>query len=560
MQMNRLKTPLVSRLIMMFAMLVLSGCLAPPPAPGEAGALGTAPAPEPLAGAGRKRGPLPVAEALDELGPAGTKTGQVCSDEEGDPGDPEAQADMQVLAAADEAAPEDEGQTELEDQLVFQLPVVENDKVRHYIEYYTGRGQNGLRRVLERSGRYLPMMQEIFADEGLPPELSYLALIESGFNPFAVSSASATGPWQFMEGTARLYDLKNDRWRDERRDPVKSTRAAARHLRDLHQRFNGNWPLAIAAYNAGSGRVENAVRSGGSDDFWQLSRAGHLPRETRNYLPKLYAVLHIVQDPVRYGLDNLQYQPPLAYDTVQLPGGTNLAMVADLCDNDKDSLRYLNPELKRMAVPPDASPYPLRIPVGQEQDFKLALARVPAGQLNAAQRHRIRSGDTPYKVARQYGIKVQDLLAVNRIDNPRSLKVGDELILPTDGASVPPAAGPVVGTAQATTTYQVRKGDSLWSIARRFQVKVQDLTAWNGLTRKSVLQPGTTIQLAAAPQRAEGGQRIVYQVRPGDTLWAISQRFALDVHQILDWNQLERDQVLQPGQKLTLLLPSDGRG
>ena len=559
MQMNRLKTPVVSRLIMMFAMLVLSGCLAPPPSPGEAGALGTAPAPEPLAGGGRKRGPLPVAEALDELGPARTKIGQVCSDEEGDPEDPEAQEDMQVLAAADEAAPEDEGRTELEDQLVFQLPVVENDKVRHYIEYYTGRGQNGLRRVLERSGRYLPMMQEIFTGEGLPPELSYLALIESGFNPFAVSSASATGPWQFMEGTARLYDLKNDRWRDERRDPVKSTRAAARHLRDLHQRFNGNWPLAIAAYNAGSGRVENAVRSGGSDDFWVLSRGGHLPRETRNYLPKLYAVLHIVQDPARYGLDNLQYQPPLTFDTVQLPGGTNLAMVADFCDNDKDSIRYLNPELKRLAVPPDAGPYPLRIPFGQEQDFKLALARVPAGQLNGAQRHRIRPGDTPYKLARQYGIKVQDLLAVNRIDNPRSLKVGDELIVPADGARVASDARPVAGAAQATPTYQVRKGDTLWSIARRFQVKVQDLTAWNGLTRQSVLHPGTTIQLAAA-QRDEAWQRIVYQVRPGDTLWAISQRFALDVHQILDWNQLDRNQVLQPGQKLTLLLPRDGRG
>jgi membrane-bound lytic murein transglycosylase D len=533
------------------------------------------------------------------------------------PQDPETLEDMELLSDADTQPPEDEGVTAVEKDPVYDLPVVENDKVRYFIDYYAKRGNRGFRRWLERSGRYLPMMQAIFVEEGLPKDLAYLAMIESGFNARACSRANAVGPWQFIASTGRMYGLDNNWWRDERRDPVKATRAAARHLRDLHTRFDGNWPLAIAAYNAGAGKVSQAIRRTGTRDFWKISRTRHLRSETRNYLPKLYAVLHIAKNPAKYGFENISYQTPLAFDEVPLPGSTDLDIVARLCNVSYREIQQLNPELKRGCTPPDVKDYPIRIPAGQREAFLTAYADIPASRRANYRHYRIRSGDTLGALAMRYGIKTRDIMSLNRIKNPRTLRVGRDLILPLrpDYTSAPMAALGDDYIHSRTRTYKVRKGDSLWRIARRFGVSTGQLAAWNGMRSDDVLRPGKILKVtgdSSVPTRtakvyrvrsgdslwtiarkldvtvnqlcgwnglqrdtvlkpgmalkhagtsvASQPRKIIYHVRSGDSLWSISRRFDLAVVQIRNWNNLGRNHVLKPGQKLTLLVGDDHRG
>lgn len=533
------------------------------------------------------------------------------------PDDPETLEDMELLSDVDKLPPDDEGVTAVEVDQVYDISVVKNEKVRYFIDYYANRGSRGFRRWLERSGRYLPMMQAIFAEEGLPKDLAYLAMIESGFNEKACSRANAVGPWQFMAGTGKMYGLDNEWWRDERRDPVKSTIAAARHLRDLYARFDNDWNLAIAAYNAGSGKVGQAIRNAGSRDFWKLSREGHLPAETRNYLPKLFAVLHIAKNPAKYGFENIQYQDELVYDEVTLPSSTDLDIVARLCGVENDAIQKLNPELKRWCTPPGIKDYKLRIPAGTRDTFLSAFTEIPANQRANYSHYRIRSGDTLGALAARFGIKTRDIMTLNRIKSPRSLRVGTQIILPlspdyTQNAlasfgdaydrtpvrshkirqgdtlwniarrydmtprqladqngmrvnavlrpgKVLKVAGSATASARPTETYKVRSGDNLWSIAKRFGVSTDRLCAWNDMGKASVLKPGMVLKLSGV---ATGKQprKIVYHVRSGDSLWSISRRFSLPVGKIRSWNHLASNQVLRPGQKLTLHVSSEYRG
>jgi len=531
--------------------------------------------------------------------------------------DPETIEDLELLSDADKLPPEDEGVTAIEQDSIYDLPVVENEKVRYFIDYYTNRGSRGFRRWLERSGRYVPMMQAIFAEHGLPGDLVYLVMIESGFNEKARSRANAVGPWQFMAGTGKLYDLKNDWWFDERRDPVKATVAAARHLRDLYARFDGEWNLAIAAYNAGAGKVGQAIRNADSRDFWKICRMGHLPQETRNYLPKLYAVLHIAKNPAKYGFENIDYQAPLAYDVVELPGSTDLDIVARLCDVEMDEIQKLNPELKRWCTPPGIKDYKLRIPAGKREAFLTAFAEVPVSRRASYHHYRIRSGDTLGAIAARFSIKTQDIMRLNRIKNPRSLRIGTDLILPLrpDFQLASVASMEDDNGHAEKLSYRVRSGDSLWSIARRFSVTTEQLAAWNGMRSDGILKPGKVIKVAGgSATRSRSGvsykvrsgdslwsiarshgttvkqvcalnnlrgdsvlkpgmvlkmsgtaasapaRKVVYQVQSGDSLWSISRRFDLAVGQICNWNNLAKNQVLRPGQTLTLHVPADRRG
>jgi membrane-bound lytic murein transglycosylase D len=312
---------------------------------------------------------LPEEESLEET------TVATVADEDSAPLDPEALEDMQLLTDEDLAPPEDEGITDVENQVEFDLPVVENDKVRYFIDYFTGPARSGFTRWLERSGCYLPMMREVFAEEGLPEDLAYLPMIESGFNARACSRAQAVGLWQFMESTGRIYNLHNDWWKDERRDPVKATHAAARHLGDLYRHF-GDWYLALAAYNAGSGKMERAIRMFGSRDFWQISHGSYLKTETKNYVPKFLAALIISKEPEKFGFVGLNYHPPLAYDTAELPSSTDLDIVARLCNVTYEEIRDLNPELKRWCTPPGVSGYPVRLPAEKAETFANQYAEI----------------------------------------------------------------------------------------------------------------------------------------------------------------------------------------
>ncbi len=257
-----------------------------------------------------------------------------------------------------------------------QVPVVLNQPVKFYLTHFSRDKKSQFGHYLARSGRYAPKMRQIFKEHGLPPDLVYLALVESGFNPQARSPAEAVGPWQFIEGTARRYGLKVNRFVDERRDPEKSTRAAARYLKDLFRQF-GCWYLAAAGYNAGEQRVESTICRAGSRDFWIMAQKSLLPRETCNYVPQFIAAALIAKNPQRFGFDQIPYQRPDRYKCIQVPGGADLRDLADSLGVDYTVLKGLNPEITTGRVPPDEASYALKAPLGRLRPTpKLAAADV----------------------------------------------------------------------------------------------------------------------------------------------------------------------------------------
>jgi membrane-bound lytic murein transglycosylase D len=305
--------------------------------------------------------------------------------------------------------------------------------LNEHVRFFLDRFQTGYRRAvveswLARSGRYLPMILDVFQQKGLPEELVFTAMIESGFNPVAVSHAGATGLWQFMAPTARLYGLRIDRWLDERLDPEKSTVAAANYLRDLYTVF-GSWELAQAAYNTGEVRVQQAIQRTGSRDFWRLHRSPLLLEETKNFVPAIHAATLIGRQPERYGFTVIP-EEPLRYEQVTVPKGSRLARLAVLSGVPLRDLESLNPELRQKQAPPDAT-YELKVPFGAAGTVQLAL------QLDAAPRkiapaplagvHVVKAGDTVWRIARQYGVSSTQLARWNGLDRPDRIFPGERL-------------------------------------------------------------------------------------------------------------------------------------
>jgi membrane-bound lytic murein transglycosylase D len=483
--------------------------------------------------------------------------------------DLETLADTLLLTGFEQHPPEDEGQSVPADAPLFDFPVVENAKVDYYVTYYTGPGRRTFARWLARSGRYLPMMQEIFAGYGLPQDLAYLAMVESGFNERAYSWAHAVGPWQFIEATGLHYGLKNDWWLDERRDFEKSTHAAARFLADLYQQFDGNWYLAVASYNAGGGKLRRAIKKYNSTDFWVLSRGDFLQTETKNYLPKLLAVLLIAKQPDKYGFDDIDYLPPLAYSEVALPSATDLDVIASLSGSDYQEIKRLNPELKRWSTPPGEVGYLLRLPEGSYQRFVDAYGALDPTDRIKYLHHRIKSGDTLLELSKRHGIRVEDIVALNSISNPRALRVGTDLVLPLKKGYTSQPLDEMQDDYIRTRrqTYTVRNGDSLWKIANKFDVTQKELRVWNRLGWSNLIRPGQTLVVSskgvkATARKVRSGpvKKIVYQVRSGDSLWTIGRRYSVATQQIMSWNNLSENHVLHPGDKLTLMVPVGTRG
>jgi membrane-bound lytic murein transglycosylase D len=492
-----------------------------------------------------------------------------------EPFDEETLADNQLLSSEDQSPPDDPGQTFALSEPVFDFPMVENEKVHYFVDYFSGRARGTFKLWLERSGRYLPMMRSIFAEEGLPRDLAYLAMVESGFNDKAYSWAHAVGPWQFIESTGRRYGLRNDWWQDERRDPEKATRAAARFLADLYAQFDGDWYLAVASYNAGPGKLRQAIKKYHTRDFWTLCRGSYLQTETKNYLPKLLAALMIAKEPERYGFTDLEYHEPIAYESVPLPSSTDLEVIARLSDTDYQTIKAFNPELKRWCTPPEVKDYLVRLPIGSREMFTQKYLELPKRQRANFVRHKIKSGDTLLALSKRYGVRVEDIKRLNSIRNTRTLQIGMNLIVPLN----PDLKG---STAIAElkddykrsrrTYYTVRSGDSLWKIARKFSVTEKQLRVWNRLGWSNVIRPGhqmivsergahgKVVARTAGNTSSKSLQKVVYTVRPGDTLWAIGREFAVDTHQIRTWNNLTENHILQPGESLTLHVSDKSSG
>jgi len=395
------------------------------------------------------------------------------------------------------------------------IPLTLNSKVEYFISYFQTNCREVFARWLSRSERYIPMMKQVLKKEGLPEDLVYLAMIESGFSPRAYSSASAVGPWQFMSGTGKRYALRIDQWIDERRDPLKSTIAAAMYLKELYGMFNNDWYLAAAGYNAGENKILRAIEMYNSRDFWQLSKGSYLKRETKDYVPRLLAAAIIAKDPAKYGFADVAYLAPIELDTVTIPSRTDLELVGRICDVPYQTIRHLNPELRHWCTPPDYPNYELKIPKGKKALFEAEYAKVPADQRYTEKvlysRYRATKRDTLASVARRFGTTREALAELNHLGKGARLK-GRLLAVPVKGT---PSEERVVEAHSRSDKrvqngkefnkyYTVKKGDTLASLAKRFNVSAKFLAAWNKLKEKVALRPGKRIIVAKYVEKKGG--------------------------------------------------------
>ena len=431
------------------------------------------------------------------------------------------------------------------------LPLVLNDYVAGYINFYSTKGHGYMERALTRAGRYEPMIRRILGEEGVPQDLIYLAEAESGFYPVALSHAGARGMWQFMASRASGYGLERNWWVDERQDPEKATRAAARHLKDLYKQF-GDWYLAMAAYNSGPGNVQRAVQRTGYADFWELYRRNVLPGETKNYVPIILAFTIMAKNPAQYGLEHLVPDPPLNYDTVKVDYPVDLRLAAECVDTSVSTLQDLNPALLRMTTPKDM-PYDLRLPPGTGEKFQQTIAAIPRDMRVWWRYHKVGSGETLGEIAKQYRTTVSSIAEVNNMSADDDLRANQRLIIPVSPRHSSDAEG--LAFSKKPTIYKVRKGDTVLSVADDFSVPVERLRRWNRL-KGNTLKAGRTLRIyrpvagreAPEPTLAKrskskgksslqastksSSKTVHHKVRRGETLTSIAEAYNTTVESI----------------------------
>jgi membrane-bound lytic murein transglycosylase D len=463
-------------------------------------------------------------------------------------------------------------------EATYDIPVEINARVLSIIEMFQTEKREWFQEALERGSPYLPLFRQILAEEGIPQDLVYLAMVESAFKTRAVSRAGARGMWQFISGTGRLYGLRRDYWVDDRFDPEKATRAAAKHLKDLYEEFD-DWYLAMAAYNCGPRRIERAIRRSGERDFWTLARRRFLPRETRSYVPLILAATVIAKNPETYGF-SAPADGPLEYDVVELDHPVDLETAAKSAGATTDDLKLLNPELRHWVTPLDRDAYSLRVPKGTGTTFEEAIAAIPEEERVKFGVHVVRRGDTLSGIAHRYGTSVAALTAANRISARSLIHPGQTLTVP-----IPPGAlssrrryfetsreAYAEGNQQI---YVVVRGDTLGAIAQSFRMSLRALRELNDIPASSSrIHPGQKLVVArkgpavlpsrSAPIPASGD---VYVVRSGDTLGAIADAHRIPLSKLRRWNGMSRRASrIYPGQRLLVsdpdpaLVASSARG
>lgn len=439
-----------------------------------------------------------------------------------------------------------------------EIPLTINPHVQGEIDSFTiGRERDFFAESYRRSGRYRAKIEAALRDAGLPAELVWLALIESGFKVTALSPARALGLWQFIPSTGYRYNLNRDKYIDERMDPEKSTRGAIEYLKELHGMF-GDWTTVLAAYNCGEHRVLRTIQSQNInylDNFWDLYE--RLPRETARYVPRFLATLHIVQNLEKYGFSEVRVEAPLTYETVTVPRQASLKAIALTSGIDEDLLRELNAEL-RQAVLPEAG-YELRVPVGESAAVSAKLDEIPTYRMRpgiAVVRHKVRKGETLQTIAKKYGTDTKSIMLANNMRQPAAVAPGITLRVPLECPPELPAAAAGAKPApfkRETVDHVVRQGDSLFNIAKRYGTTTEDIQRRNnipatGLTVGQVLKivPAAAPAKAAAPKPSQEA----YHVRPGDTLYSIAKRHNTTIERLLSLNQLASGTRLQPGQRI----------
>lgn len=453
----------------------------------------------------------------------------------------------------------------------YGLPEVDHPRIDTYLDWYA-RHPHYMERVIERGQRFLHHIANELEAEGMPMELALLPIVESAFDPFAYSHGRASGIWQFIPGTGRQYGLKQNWWYDGRRDVVASTDAAIRYLKYLNELFDGDWLLALASYNTGQGNVMRRIRSnerrGKPTDFWSLD----LPRETRAYVPQLLALAKVVGNPAQYNLALSPVPDEPYFRVVDVESQIDLAQAAELAELDMDELYMLNAGYNRWATDPDG-PHRLLIPVQHEETFRANLEKVPSRERVGWERYRVVSGDSLITIARRYRTSVETIKSVNQLSG-NVIRAGQTLMIPTakhpadryafsaDQRRERTQSRSQGGEGTARVDYQVRPGDSFWTIAKRHGITVGALTNWNGMAPGDTLMPGQTLVIWTKQEglsNARGDNRSVvrkvnYRVRKGDSIARIANRFNLSVQDILRWNTVSESSYIHPGQSLTLFV------
>jgi membrane-bound lytic murein transglycosylase D len=448
------------------------------------------------------------------------------------------------------------------------LPLPINDYVLRYLDYFQHRGRKVIEVGMQRSGRYREMISRILAEEGVPQDLIYLCQAESAFKPLALSRAKCKGLWQFGASRGAEYGLRQNWWIDERSDPEKSTRAAARHLKDLYDQF-GDWLLAMAAYNTGPGNIGRAIERTGFADYWELLKRGSLHPETKNYIPIILAMAIISKDPSRYGFEIIP-DPSVKAEQVQIDSAIDLRLVAESLDLSLAQAQELNPHVKRLATPRRDPDFTLYVPEGTKDKFLQEIASIPEDMRVNWRKHRVEEGENIILIARKYRTTPSAISQVNSLTPGQKIQLGDKLIIPVTlgrGSGVNRAGG------ASRVRHTVKRGETVAAIAKEYDVTVGELRKWNKLLANAKLRPGRVLIVQPAEtgnsgslsldsgksivsRNAAGASRrqVVHRVKKGDTLYTIATNYKTTIDSIRDWNKLSENDSLRVGERLTIYL------
>ncbi|EPR34500.1 Lytic transglycosylase catalytic [Alkalidesulfovibrio alkalitolerans DSM 16529] len=500
-------------------------------------------------------------------------------------------AEEAAEASDDALTPEQQKVLSADDGITLTLSQRENQDFVNFFKFFTATDENGksrrgrvsFERWLERAKIYLPYVRQVVRERGLPDDVIFLPFAESGYNPWAVSRAGAVGMWQFMPFTGRKYGLTVDWWIDQRRDPYMATHAAMDYLSVLYGMF-GDWHLALAAYNAGEGRVGRAIRNSGSDDFFEICRLGsHLPRETRQYVPKIMAINKIILHLEELGFEPIDWNHDPDIASLNVPGGTDLLALSKAVGLDWSEFEALNPAFRRTVSPPEMET-PIYLPSEKVAHANAYLAKPEARPFAGYATYTVRSGDSWWAISRRHQVPINILRTLNR-GLSSTLHPGQTVMIPAQGANANIAAAPsgsraaqaesAVANAESRTAatralaakrsnYIVKSGDSLWSISKRHGVSLNSLLAANGLSNGNRIKAGQRLYIPGAGEAQTREQQaraketlseITYRVQQGDTIWGIARKYNVNPSHLLAWNSLNRNSVLRPGQEIRIRLP-----